>query len=263
MKLEILKEIPQDTVKGHIVFVHGASHGAWCWQYFLPWFAARGYESVALSLPGHAGSEGRADLQTFGLADYTAAVENVASPYKGDVILVGHSMGGAVVQKLIYDNPKIAQGAVLVGTAPPNGVALAIKSTLKLMLTHWKPSKAVIDIMYKGKLKDTEFVRRCGFFCGRITVEQAREWQRLLQIESKKALGDVGKLDLICKEIRIPVRVLASTDDIVCGIGQQQRIAREYGADAIVLQGLCHDMMLDPKWELAAEALLRIVEGMR
>ena len=40
-----------------LLFVHGAAHAAWCWdEYFLDFFADRGYRAVALSLHGHGAS---------------------------------------------------------------------------------------------------------------------------------------------------------------------------------------------------------------
>jgi pimeloyl-ACP methyl ester carboxylesterase len=40
-----------------LLFVHGAWHGAWCWdEYFLDFFAGRGYRALAVSLRGHGNS---------------------------------------------------------------------------------------------------------------------------------------------------------------------------------------------------------------
>jgi len=58
MKLEILSEKPKGTQKQKpILFVHGAWHGAWCWEKFLPYFAENGYAAYAVSLRGHGNSE--------------------------------------------------------------------------------------------------------------------------------------------------------------------------------------------------------------
>jgi len=37
-----------------ILFVHGAWHGAWCWEkYFMPFFANSGYDTYALTFRNH------------------------------------------------------------------------------------------------------------------------------------------------------------------------------------------------------------------
>jgi pimeloyl-ACP methyl ester carboxylesterase len=50
MKLEIISHEPKEgTRPTPILFVHGAWHGAWCWEEnFLPYFAGKGYSTNAL-----------------------------------------------------------------------------------------------------------------------------------------------------------------------------------------------------------------------
>ena len=58
MTLEILSRLPKErTTHAPLLFVHGAYTGAWCWdEYFLPYFAERGFEAHAVSLRGHGAS---------------------------------------------------------------------------------------------------------------------------------------------------------------------------------------------------------------
>jgi pimeloyl-ACP methyl ester carboxylesterase len=76
-----------------IVLVHGAWHGAWAWERVLPLLASAGVECFALDLPGH-GEDGG----PFGdLNSDVACVSEKLDEFKGDVVLVGHSYGGAVI----------------------------------------------------------------------------------------------------------------------------------------------------------------------
>src|SRR5436309_8605852 len=75
--------------------VHGAFHGAWCWERLIPELRALGHDAVAMDLPGH----GARQAETSTLAGYRDAVLEVLRP--GDV-LVGHSMG-CVVAALAAD----------------------------------------------------------------------------------------------------------------------------------------------------------------
>jgi len=69
MKIELITRKPDDKPKAtSLLFVHGKWHGAWCWdEHFLPYFAAYGYDSTALSLRGHADSEGREGLRWYSI----------------------------------------------------------------------------------------------------------------------------------------------------------------------------------------------------
>lgn len=76
-----------------IVLVHGAWHGAWCWDLVTHLLEAEGADVIAIDLPGHgASSQPLADLQ-----GDAAAVRTVLDRLDVPVVLVGHSYGGAVV----------------------------------------------------------------------------------------------------------------------------------------------------------------------
>ena len=76
-----------------IVLVHGAWHGAWCWDLVSGQLDSAGVDVVAVDLPGHgANREPLADLH-----GDSAAVRSTLDNLDGPAVLVGHSYGGAVV----------------------------------------------------------------------------------------------------------------------------------------------------------------------
>jgi pimeloyl-ACP methyl ester carboxylesterase len=75
-----------------VVLVHGAWHGAWCWERVFPLLDAASVPIIAVDLPSvsHAGATLPDD------ADYVrGALDSIA----GDAVLVGHSYGGAVISQ--------------------------------------------------------------------------------------------------------------------------------------------------------------------
>ena len=112
----IARECAGESDAPPLLFVHGAGHGAWCWaEHFLDFFAEHGFDSYALSLRGHGRSGGRERLPWTSIADYVSDAEQVAAGLPRDPVLVGHSLGGRVVQK--YLEAHEAPAAVLL--APP------------------------------------------------------------------------------------------------------------------------------------------------
>ena len=101
MRLEVLTHRPNGPSRpAPLLFVHGAFVAAWCWaEYFLPWFAERGWEAHAVSLRGHGASPERASLDFASLDDYVEDVVEAARELGRPPILVGHSMGAIVVQR--------------------------------------------------------------------------------------------------------------------------------------------------------------------
>jgi pimeloyl-ACP methyl ester carboxylesterase len=80
-----------------VVLVHGAWHGAWCFAALQAELDRRGIPSWAVDLPGHGAS-------TFPLGDLygdaahvSGVLGRLATHGHDDVVLVGHSYGGAVI----------------------------------------------------------------------------------------------------------------------------------------------------------------------
>jgi pimeloyl-ACP methyl ester carboxylesterase len=76
------------------VLVHGAFHGAWCWEPVVPHLEALGHTVTAIDLPGHGADEtppGEVTLD--GCAQRVAETLRAGEP----AVLVGHSMGGIVI----------------------------------------------------------------------------------------------------------------------------------------------------------------------
>jgi pimeloyl-ACP methyl ester carboxylesterase len=71
------------------VLVHGAWHGAWCWELVGQRLDAASVPYVALDLAGRD--------RDAGLDDDAAVVRAAHDAVDGDVVLVGHSYGGAVI----------------------------------------------------------------------------------------------------------------------------------------------------------------------
>ena len=78
-----------------VVLIHGAWHGAWCWDRVVPQLETAGVPTVAVDLPGHgASTEPLGDLYT-----HAAFVRDLLDGIDGPIVLCGHSYGGAVISE--------------------------------------------------------------------------------------------------------------------------------------------------------------------
>lgn len=84
------------------ILVHGASHGAWCWQRVTPFLQSMGHEVIAVDLPGRNGKGNPG--WGLSLQDYIEDLAQTVDREEGKSILVGHSLAGmsisAVAEKL-------------------------------------------------------------------------------------------------------------------------------------------------------------------
>jgi pimeloyl-ACP methyl ester carboxylesterase len=103
-----------------VVFVHGAFCGGWAFDSFREPFEAAGFETHAPNLPYHERGADLEQLAQSGLADYVQAIAHYVRGLRAPPVLVGHSLGGLVVQ-LAAIKTKIA-GLVLLAPSAPWGV---------------------------------------------------------------------------------------------------------------------------------------------
>lgn len=79
------------------LLIHGAWHGAWCWNKVVPLMTNKGHKVIAIDLPSH-GSD-TTNPNSIRLDDYVRKVTETAIRIDGQIILVGHSMGGIVISQ--------------------------------------------------------------------------------------------------------------------------------------------------------------------
>lgn len=105
------------------VLVHGAWHGGWCWRHIVPLLRARGHTVHAPDLPGHGDDPAPPSAQT--LDSYAQRISATVSSCRGDVALVGHSVGGLVISAVAEARPERVRRLVYVsGLLPRDGDSL-------------------------------------------------------------------------------------------------------------------------------------------
>jgi len=104
------------------VFVHGAFCGGWAFETFRERFEAAGFETHAPTLPHHEQGADLEQLAQTGLKDYALAIAEYVRPLRAAPVLIGHSLGGLVVQLVAMSAPVAA--LVLLAPSAPWGVPL-------------------------------------------------------------------------------------------------------------------------------------------
>jgi pimeloyl-ACP methyl ester carboxylesterase len=244
------------TTESHpvpLLFVHGAWHAAWCWdEHFLDFFADRGYRAVALSLRGHGSSPAPKGLRRCSVADYVADVAEAAAQLSTQPVLVGHSLGGFVIQK--YLEHHTAAGALLVASVPPTGV---LRAALHIARHHPVPFIKVNASLRLAPLVATPELVRDLFFSASTPDNQVINYQQRVQDESYRVFVDLLAFNLVnTKHVnRVPMLVLGAEDDSIFSQRQVRRTAAVYGEDAEIFPDMGHDMMLEPGWQAVAERI--------
>ncbi len=120
------------------VLVHGAWHGAWCWEKVVPLLTAAGHAVHSPDLPGL--GEDNTPIAEIGLDSYVQRVSELINGIGRPVVLVGHSMGGVVITQtaeLIPD--RIDTLIYLTAFSPKHGETLlqySLEDTESLVSQH-------------------------------------------------------------------------------------------------------------------------------
>lgn len=239
--------------KPPMLFIPGYFASAWVYESYLPFFAERGYAGFALNLRGRAGSTlpagmmlGRVSMNDY-IDDGREAAKWLAERF-GKPIVVGHSMGGLIAQKLGEDG--LARALVLLSPAPPRGISVLSGKLFRKQLRYLPAllrSKRVVP-----RWRDMrELVLNC--------LPENEQQATFAQFVSDS--GRAGR-EMSFRGVRVdaervrsngcPVLVVTSDDDRFIPPRIAQRVAQRYGAPVYIARGHGHLMLREPGWNEAA-----------
>jgi pimeloyl-ACP methyl ester carboxylesterase len=258
MRLEVVSYTPQSqSQQTPILFLHGEWHGAWCWEdYFLPYFALKGFSAHAMSLRAHGMSEGRDKLRWLTVDDYVTDLVQVVRSLPQPPVIVAHSLGAFVLQKYLehYDTP----AAVLVAPAPARGgfrlTARAFRRSPRAMLRTTMTFSPYA-------LVHTQELAHTAVFHNTLPRHEVEKHFKRLQGESFRVYLDFVAFSLpdvrLIREHPRPMLVLAAAEDRIFPPEEGVVLANAYGAEVTVLPDTAHDVMLDPNWMPAADHIIQ------
>jgi pimeloyl-ACP methyl ester carboxylesterase len=239
-----------------ILFVHGSSCGSWLWRNFLHYFASRGWTCYALNLRGHHLSDPVADWGEVGVDAYLEDVDRVIRWIGRDLMIVGHSMGGVLVQKQAeVTNPR---KLVLLHTAAPASAMRDIDFDAFLQRGKER-GRVTRDKVVES---DSDPQKLIGYMFDRGNVEQEvlLACHKIMGKESARALMEMQGVEVDANKIRCPVYVLGfdlKKIGLDYPVDLNRILARYYNArDLQIIEPGGHLFMLEKNWE----AFARLIE---
>jgi len=230
-----------------LVLLHGAAGGAWIWaEGFGARLAAAGH---AVFAPGFTTRRNRAPA---GLADYAADARAAIDSLHRRVVLVGHSLGGLVAQRVL-DAPEVA-GQVLLAPAPPEGLAWA---NWRLAMADPPLWRAVARMTEPGGAAAEAAVLRRALFGPAMPEALALHHLSRMGGESRVALLEAQAPQPVppAWSLGKPTVVFGGRRDPLVPPDAVVRTAAWHAAPFALLDGMGHAMMLDMGWERLADRL--------
>lgn len=241
-----------------LLFVHGAFAGGWMWtDTFMPFLADAGYDCHAISLRGHGGSDGRRHIDWHSIADYVEDVTTVVEWLGEAPVLIGHSMGGFVVQKYLehHDTP----AAVLLCSVPPQGL-IAAQFHLLLQKPHLFMD---LNRIMGGDCADTGILRE-ALFAGEVDEAMLAAWLVNMQAESHRAMWDMSVFNLprLHAMSRPPMLIMGAERDVLVPPFLIQSTGHSYGLPVHFFRGMGHAVTHEKGWPQVTGALRNWLENL-
>jgi pimeloyl-ACP methyl ester carboxylesterase len=230
-----------------LLFVHGAWHAAWCWdENFLSFFAERGYRALAVSLRGHGNSPTDKPLRACSVADFVEDISVVAASLPTPPVIIGHSMGGLIVQKYLesHDSP----AGVLMTSMPPQGNLGSALRWIRQHPLHF--TKMVITGKALPYISTSQLARE-RFFSAQTPESHVVKYAARLQEDS-------ARVGIDCLVLSLPRPKRVTTPLLVLGAHTRKEVlatALAYRTEAEFFPNMGHNMMLEPGWAAVAERI--------
>ena len=220
-----------------LIFVHGMLSTADVWNPIISYFNERNFSCKAVNL-----KEGL-NLKKVHFQDYVDKVKNIATV---DDIVIGHSMGGLIVQKVAEEGD--IKGGVAICSAAPKGV----KYRGNIVLSSAKYAPHVIKgLPFK---QDYPFIRK--YMLVGIEEEQARNIYETLEKQSAIVTYELGLNRIVVdeKKVRCPLFFIATKQDGISPPELVYRVAQKYHAEYKQYDG-CHHFFSNDNWREIAEGI--------
>jgi pimeloyl-ACP methyl ester carboxylesterase len=189
-----------------LLLVHGAFHGAWCWDRLLPELSARGVSTHTIDLPFTSLADDEAAT--------VAAVEKLSADGE-PVVILGHSFGGAVIS-----------GAGGLGKAGRPGVAHLIYLAALLVdpddPVALDPSPGMTALRFEGDLASVDPLGATLAFYHRCAPPDA-EWATAQLRAMPSAVLSAPSSTWAWKAV--PSTYIVCTDDQIVAPDAQRRMA--------------------------------------
>ena len=218
-----------------VVLVHGAFHGAWCWEPVRSELDARGVANLAPDLP------------LTGFEDDAATVAAALEAVDGPVVLVGHSYGGMVISRAAGARDDVDRLVYLCAVQVADGEEMTLRPTLLMEhLVHGDDGALSVDLEFAAEC----FYHDCDPAAAAAAVAQLRPMP----------VG-VGEIGGTAAEVPPPAWTTIPSTYVVCTLDrtidpETQREMARHATDVVTWDTSHSPMMSRP--ELVADLLAEL-----
>lgn len=255
--MEFLTANGKTKQKHPILFLHGAYCGSWVWkEHFLKYFSDQGYDCYTLDF------EEENSLFTMNqttLNTYITQVLNAINQIGQVPIVVSHSMGSAVIQKL-YKKRKLDFPAwVLMTPAPPRNLH---ESSQEMLMNNPTLFSQMYMLQMLGKNFVSPTLAKHALFADDFDDKIAESYLPNIKSMSNSVIFDAMTLNISDEDLKVsfPVLLQAAKHDKLITSKNLQVTEKTYNIKANYYDS-GHAIMLDKEWNKSADDILEFLKN--
>jgi pimeloyl-ACP methyl ester carboxylesterase len=191
--------------------IHGAWHGAWCWERLIGPLRDRGHEVVAPELPS--------ENPELGLADYADTIDGALGD-ADDVVLVPHSLGGLVGSVVAARRPLRAL-VYLAALVPEPGLSFSEQLSAETEPVLVFEGGRMVDEHGRSHWPDPDATARIMY--ADLSPEDARWAAERLRPQAQKSQTEASPTP----PAGLRVESIICTNDLVVSPSWSRRVAQE------------------------------------
>lgn len=247
----------------NIVFIHGMYVTKKCWDDWVTHFNRHGYSCYAPAWPlknlspeqlraKHPDVEGEGKVT---LSDVLSSYEKYVRGMAGKPILIGHSMGGLIVQLLLSKG--LGSAGVAIDSAPPRGV---VTTKLSFLRANWPALNPLSSPTIPLMLTKRQFQYAFASHLNGSSLDQAYEGVvPQSKLVARGPLTSVAKVDFAGKNA--PLLLIAGERDNIIPASLNKSNHKKYfknnsRTDFIVFPRRTHYLINDESWQEIADHIM-------
>lgn len=214
-----------------VLFIHGAGGSQLIWSSQKGFFEKH-FNPIIIELPGHGESGGEGEEEIGKYAEHIYGFLKALNLPK--VFLVGHSMGGAIVQTLALKYPEMIKGIILVGTGARLRVLPMILSGL---LENFEETVHKINELHYSQKTSPDML--------------AKSLERMLDVRPEILHGDYlacDRFDIMkeVEQIKLPTLILCGEEDQLTPVKYSQFLRDHINGSILeLIPGSGHMVMME------------------
>ena len=241
-----------------VVLIHGTNAGPWTMSKFSRYFEQRGFRCHSPTYRHHDiphSDKSSALLAGTSIADYVEDIVGFIETLDAAPILVGHSLGGVIAQKVaamgLARAIVLLNGSVNWGILPTTNQERALGKMFMTAGSFWEGTLLPdFDTMVKFGLNKLDSAEQHRVF-DRLKPESGRVmFELFFWIFDENQTTKIDYDGVTC-----PVLIVSGSDDLAIPPSTARLIAERHGSRATCheAEGFGHYLMLEPEWKKIAE----------